>query len=332
MRIAVVGAGSWGTALANHLAGQGHDVLLWAYEPEVARAISTQHENSTFLSGCRLESGLRASNSMKEVVSGAELIVSAAPSHAVRAVAQSVATALNGKRPPVVSVSKGLENESLKVMSAVLQETVPGTTVAALSGPSFAREVYERHPTAVVVASSDPELARSAQRVFSNDHFRVYTSADVIGVQLGGALKNVIAIAAGLVYGLELGHNSLAALLTRGLAEMTRLGVGMGADPLTFAGLAGIGDLMLTATGKLSRNRTLGIQLAQGRKLDEVLGSQKSVVEGVHTARAAVALAERVGVELPITTEVARILFEDKDPARALKDLMQREPKAEHWR
>ncbi len=332
-RVTVVGAGSWGTALANLLAGEGHDVSIWAYEPAVAASINEQNVNEDFLSGCPLAPSLRASSDMQEALEGVEVVVSAVPSHAVRTISGQVASALNNAdpRPLVVSVSKGLEEESLKMMSNVLEETLPDTPIAALSGPSFAREVYQRHPTAVVVACRDHDAAATAQELFRSGYFRVYTSTDVVGVQLGGALKNVIAIAAGLLHGLELGHNSLAALVTRGLAETTRLGVTMGADPMTFAGLAGIGDLLLTATGGLSRNRTLGIELARGRTLDEIMAERNTVAEGVLTARAAVELAQREGTELPIATEVSKILFDGKDPALAVRDLMEREPKPERW-
>ncbi len=334
-RVTVMGAGSWGTTLGNLLAGEGHDVSMWAYEPEVAASITERNVNEDFLSGCPLEPSLRASSDMHEALEGVEVVVSAVPSHAVRAVAGQVASVLDDARPQprplVVSVSKGLEEESLKMMSDVLEETLPDTPIAALSGPSFAREVYQRHPTAVVVACRDQEAAATAQELFRSSYFRVYTSTDVVGVQLGGALKNVIAIAAGLLHGLELGHNSLAALVTRGLAETTRLGVTMGADPMTFAGLAGIGDLLLTATGGLSRNRTLGIELAKGRSLDEIMAERNTVAEGVLTARAAVELAQREGTELPIAIEVSKILFDGKDPTLAVRDLMEREPKPERW-
>lgn len=332
MRIAVVGAGSWGTALANLLALQAHDVTMWAYEPEVAESVTCAHVNDLFLAECPLAPSLTARTDMAEVVRDAELIVSAAPSHAVRVVTEQIASVLDGESRLIVSVSKGLEQGSLKTMSEVLAETMPSARVAVLSGPSFAKEVYQRHPTAVVVASTESDAAETAQQVFGTSYFRVYTSSDLIGVQLGGALKNVIAIAAGILHGLDLGYNSMAALVTRGLAEMTRLGHSMGADPMTFAGLAGIGDLVLTATGGLSRNRALGIELAKGRRLDDILAERKTVAEGVRTAQAAVALGDRAGVELPIAGEVAKILFDGKNAESALSDLMGREPKAEHWR
>ncbi|UCF40835.1 MAG: NAD(P)-dependent glycerol-3-phosphate dehydrogenase [Gemmatimonadota bacterium] len=332
MRIAVIGAGSWGTTLADLLAGNGHEVRIWAREPEVVESINRDHVNSMFLADSRLAETLAAHGDLAAALEGADLVVSAAPSHAVRQVSTEVARVMRHPTPPVVSVSKGLETDSLKTMSEVLSETLPDGPVVALSGPSFAQEVYERQPTAVVAASADMAAAEQVQQAFSAAHFRVYTSDDVMGVQLGGALKNVIAIAAGLLHGLKLGHNTLAALITRGLAEMSRVGEAMGASPRTFAGLAGMGDLLLTATGALSRNRSLGIELAEGRTLEEIQAGRRTVAEGVRTARAAVELAERTGTELPIAVEVANILFNGKRPAQAVRDLMERELKAEHWR
>ncbi|HXF96964.1 MAG TPA: NAD(P)H-dependent glycerol-3-phosphate dehydrogenase [Gemmatimonadales bacterium] len=331
MRVAVLGGGAWGTALADLLARKGEDVVLWAREPEVVESVNREHLNPVFLPDAPLAPSLRAEGEVGRAVEGAELVVSAAPSFAVRAVVSQAAPALGG-RPVVVSVSKGLEDD-LKTMSTVLAEVLPaGTPVCALSGPSFAREVFERQPTAVVAAARDEAVARFAQRAFSCGHFRVYSHTDVLGVELGGALKNVIALAAGILEGLGLGHNPRAALITRGLAEITRLGVRMGADPLTFAGLAGMGDLILTATGPLSRNRTLGVELGRGKSLEEALRDKKTVAEGVHTARTAVALGERYGVELPIAGQVSEILFRGKAPRQAVTDLMERDLKAEHWR
>ena len=232
----------------------------------------------------------------------------------------------------VVSVSKGLEPRTLATLTEVLEETLPTCSAAALSGPSFAQEVYQHQPTAVVAASRDPHAAEIVQQAFSTNYFRVYTSRDVVGVQLGGALKNVIAIASGMLEGMGLGSNPRAALITRGLAEIARLGEALGADSTTFAGLAGMGDLVLTATGQLSRNRSLGAELGRGRTLAEILSGRRTVAEGVTTAQAAVELGRRAGVELPIATEVARILFEGKPPRQAIQDLMERELKAEQWR
>jgi glycerol-3-phosphate dehydrogenase (NAD(P)+) len=243
-----------------------------------------------------------------------------------------VAPALAG-RPLIVSVSKGLEPERLERLSVVLHDVLGADApIAVLSGPSFAREVYERQPTAVVAAARDHEVAKRAQQVFSCGHFRVYSHTDVVGVELAGALKNVIALAAGILEGLGLGNNPRAALITRGLAEITRLGVALGADPLTFAGLAGMGDLILTATGALSRNRSLGVELGRGMTLAAAQAGRASVAEGVITAKSAVALAERHGVELPIASQVADILFHDKPPRQAVGELMERDLKAEQWR
>lgn len=336
-RIAVVGGGAWGTTLADLLARQGESVTMWAREPDVVESINREHVNALFLPGCALALGVRASGELAEVVHGAEVVVSAGPSHAVRAVMSRAAAALRGggggARPLVVSVSKGLEPERLATMSCVLAEVLPpATPVAVLSGPSFAPEVYQRQPTAVVAAASDHAVAQRVQQVFSCGYFRVYSHTDVLGVELGGALKNVIALAAGILEGLGLGSNTRAALITRGLAEITRLGVALGADPLTFAGLAGLGDLVLTATGALSRNRSLGVELGRGKPLDEALAGRQTVAEGVNTARSAVALAERHGVELPISREVAKILFQGKPPREAVADLMERDLKAEQWR
>lgn len=331
MRVAVVGGGAWGTALADLLAAKGEDVVLWAYEPEVAEEINRRHRNDLFLPEAPLTPSLRATNDAVQAVADAELVVSVAPSHAVRSVMSAAAP---GLRPGalVVSASKGLEARGLKRMSEVLAEVLPkGTTVVALSGPTFAREVYERQPSAVTAASVDPDAAARAQRAMSAPTFRVYTSDDPIGVELGGALKNVIAIAAGILDGLGLGSNVRAALITRGLAEITRLGVAMGAKPMTFAGLAGVGDLVLTATGPLSRNRSLGVELGKGRTLEEVMARRLSVAEGVGTARAAVALAAKVGVELPIASQVHGVLFEGKPPRQAIGELMERALKSESW-
>lgn len=332
MRAAVIGAGSWGTTLANLLVRNGHVVRLWAREAEVVQSIRERHENTLFLADAPLDRGLEAVPTIADAVAGAELVVSAPPSHAVRGIGREIAAGLNGGHPLVVSVSKGLEPGTDQLLSHVLGEELPGCEVVALSGPSFAREVYERQPTALVAASAHRQAAEDAQRAFSNPHFRVYTSGDIVGVQLGGALKNVIALAAGILVGLGLGYNTQAALITRGLAEIARLGEAMGADALTFAGLAGMGDLLLTATGTLSRNRSLGIELAKGRRLSDILAERRSVAEGVETAKTAVDLGERHGVELPIAREVTRVLFEDKPPRQAIQDLMERTLKAEQWR
>ncbi len=332
MRIAVVGAGSWGTTLANMLVRNGHDVRLWAREAQVVESIRENRVNSVFLPDYQLQEGIQPFEDLGEVVTGAEMVVSAAPSHAVRAVGQEMALAIGDETPTVVSVSKGLEPGTHHTMTHVLEELVPQCGVVALSGPSFAQEVFQERPTAVVAASRDTAAAEMAQQTFSNSYFRVYTSPDALGVQLGGALKNVVAIAAGVLDGLDLGCNPRAALITRGLAESSRLGEELGADPHTFAGLAGMGDLILTATGALSRNRSLGLELAKGRSLEEVLAERQTVAEGVNTARAAVELAHLTGVELPIASQVEQLLFHGKMPQEAIRDLMGRELKSERWR
>jgi glycerol-3-phosphate dehydrogenase (NAD(P)+) len=332
-RIAVVGGGAWGTALADLLARKGDTVTLWAREREVVEAVNRDHANPVFLPGASLAPTLRAEGDLGAAVRGAEVVVSAAPAHAVRPVMAQAATAFPKVPPLVVSVSKGLDPERLERPSSVLGDVLPpGTPIAVLSGPSFAQEVYERQPTAVVAAAADHAVAQRAQRVFSAGYFRVYWHTDVVGVELAGALKNVIAIAAGILEGLGLGYNTRAAVITRGLAEITRLGVALGAEPMTFAGLAGLGDLILTATGALSRNRSLGVALGQGQTFAQAQAGKPTVAEGVNTTRTAVALGERHGVELPIAREVADVLFRGKAPRQAVADLMERDLKAEQWR
>jgi glycerol-3-phosphate dehydrogenase (NAD(P)+) len=329
--IAVVGAGSWGTTLANLLACKGEEVRVWAYEAEVVDAINARHENPVFLPGVQLVPGIRASADIRETVEDAELILSAAPSHAVRAVARSMAGAV-GSGALVVSATKGIENDTLALMSQIFTEVLPDTRFAVLSGPSFAVEVCQGQPTAVVAASRDHASASEVQRIFATRTFRVYSNSDVIGVELAGALKNVVAIAAGILEGLGLGHNPRAAVITRGLAEITRLGMSMGADPLTFAGLAGMGDLVLTTTGSLSRNRGLGVALARGETLEQYRMTHRSVAEGANTSRAGAALGARMGVELPITEKVCQVLFQGKSAREAVGELMGRELKSEQWR
>ena len=331
-RVVVIGGGAWGTTLADLLARKGEVVTLWAREPEVVEGINRDHVNTVFLPGAPLAPGVRATNEIAAAVRDAEVVVSAAPSHAVRAVMSEVAGAVRG-RPLVISVSKGLEPDRLQPLSCVLAELFgAAAAVAVLSGPSFAEEVYRRQPTAVVAAARDEVVARRVQQVFATAQFRVYSSTDAIGVELGGALKNVIAVAAGILEGLGLGNNTRAALITRGLAEITRLGVALGADPFTFAGLAGMGDLILTATGALSRNRSLGMAIGQGQTLEQALAGKQSVAEGVNTARAAVDLGRRHNVELPIAEQVTEVLFRGKAPRQAIADLMERDLKAERWR
>jgi glycerol-3-phosphate dehydrogenase (NAD(P)+) len=330
MKVTVVGGGAWGTALADLLARKGEQVTLWAREPDVIESVNHRHRNDMFLPGAELAPSLRAEPDLSAALRGVETIVSAAPSHAVRDVMTQAAAALRDSRPLVVSASKGLDPDRLERPSWVLGEVMAtATPIAVLSGPSFAWEVFQRQPTAVVAASTVDDVARRTQRLFSTNYFRVYSHTDVIGVELAGALKNVIALAAGILEGLGLGFNTRAALITRGLAEITRLGVALGAQGMTFAGLAGMGDLILTATGALSRNRTLGVALGQGQTLEQALAGKAAVVEGVNTTRTAVALGERHGVELPIAREVSNVLFQNKPPRQAISDLMERELKAE---
>jgi glycerol-3-phosphate dehydrogenase (NAD(P)+) len=330
-RIAVIGAGSWGTTLAHHLAGRGGPVTLWAFEPEVVAQIEQGRENRLFLPEIRLHAGVRATNDLRGALAGARLALFVTPSHVARAVVRAAAPHLDAGRPVVVA-TKGIETESLRTMAEVFAEELApsgGRPLSFLSGPSFAREVAVGLPTAITCASRSPETARLVQELFSSDAFRVYTTDDVIGVELGGALKNVIAIAAGICDGLGLGHNARSALITRGLAEMSRLGVALGARAVTFSGLAGLGDLVLTCTGDLSRNRTLGMALAAGRSLEEITASTRTVAEGVRTTAAAVSLARRQGVEMPIAEQTRRVLYEGKSPRAALQRLMSRDLKEE---
>jgi glycerol-3-phosphate dehydrogenase (NAD(P)+) len=329
--VAVVGAGAWGTALAIHLARAGHAPRLWVFEPDLLALLRASRENPWYLPGVRLPDAVHPVASLEEAAAGAGLVVVVVPSHAVR----GVATALGPHLSPatrVLSATKGLEETGFARPSRVLTEVLPAACrdhLAVLSGPTFAQEVAEGRPTAAVVASADAGVAREIQRALATPAFRLYTQSDVAGVELGGALKNVMAIAAGIADGLDLGANARAALLTRGLAEMTRLGVALGARARTFAGLAGVGDLILTCTGQLSRNRRLGLALAAGTSLAEWQASTRSVAEGVLTTRAALALAGTVGVATPITAEVARVLFEGAPAREALTALLAREVRPE---
>jgi glycerol-3-phosphate dehydrogenase (NAD(P)+) len=328
MRCAVVGAGAWGTALADLLVGNGCDSRLWALEPDVAAAINTRHENPRFLPGVTLDSTLTATSDLAEALADAELVIYAVPSAHLRAVARAGARAV-ARRAILAVATKGIEHGSLALMTDVVDEEVSGHPVVALSGPSFAVEVAARQPTAVVAASRDVVAAQQVQETLSSACFRVYTHDDVIGVELGGSLKNVMAVATGIAEGVGLGFNSRAALITRGLAEMTRLGVALGSDPATFAGLAGIGDLVLTCTGALSRNRAVGLAIGRGATLEEALAGKETVAEGVATARSARELAQREGVEMPIVETVCRVLFESYPARDSVITLMSRELRAE---
>ena len=334
-RITVIGGGAWGTALAVVAARRGdHQVRLWALEKEVCESVNAHHTNDLFLPKVSLPASIKACNDFREALDGTEIVVSVMPSHHCRRSFEHMAQWV---RPEMlfVSATKGVENETLLRMSEVIQEVVTRychftPRVGALSGPSFAREVAECKPTAVTVASKDPALASRVQKEFSDPAFRVYLNDDVTGVELGGALKNVIAIAAGICEGLGIGHNAMAALITRGLAEITRLAVACGAKPQTRAGLAGMGDLVLTCTGGLSRNRSVGIALGQGQKLDAVIaGMHGMVAEGVLTTNAALGLGGKYGVEMPITQQMFAILHDGKSPHDAIRELMSRPGKAE---
>lgn len=332
-RVTVVGAGSWGTALAGLLSKAGHDVRLWCLEADVAEQITHRSENETYLPGRKLPSDLRATADLAEAVAGAQVVVSVSPSQFVGTVMAEAAPHM-AEDAQVVSASKGIEISTLRRMDQVLGDVLSPAQMegfSVLSGPSFAREVADEAPTAVVVASADEDAARAAQALFQTDYFRVYTNSDVIGVELGGALKNVIALAAGVAAGLGLAHNTRAALLTRGLAEMTRLGLAMGARASTFSGLAGMGDLVLTCTGELSRNRTVGFRLGQGEPLESILEDMTAVAEGVKTVQAVRDLAGKHGVEMPIAAEVYGMLVIGTEPRQALRTLMQRDPKPEEW-
>jgi glycerol-3-phosphate dehydrogenase (NAD(P)+) len=331
VRAAILGAGSWGTALAGLLAGKGHDVTLWSFEADVASSVNDKRSNP-YLDGVTLPSELRATTELAEAVTGADLVVSVSPSQFV---ARVMAEAAEHMRPDalVVSASKGIEMDTLRRMDEVIGDALGGDNdrCCVLSGPSFAAEVARGGPTAVVVASHSTDAAERAQGLFQTPAFRVYTNRDVVGVELGGALKNVIALAAGAVAGLGFGHNTMAALITRGLAEMTRLGLAMGAEKATFSGLAGMGDLVLTCTGDLSRNRTVGYRLGQGESLEEILADMTAVAEGVKTAEAVYALARRHDVEMPIVEQVYAIVHEGRSPSDAVRTLMLRDPKPEEW-
>jgi glycerol-3-phosphate dehydrogenase (NAD(P)+) len=330
-RIGVIGGGSWGTALAKLLAEKGYPVALWVHDPTHCREMSEKRENTAYLPGISLPYNLIPSTDLREVVAGKTTVLCVVPSHVLRSVMTSVAPLIDGK-PLVVSASKGIEDESSKTMIGVLEEVLPRALhprLCALSGPSFAREVARGMPTAVTAAASESEAALECQTTFTTSFFRVYTSNDLVGVELGGAVKNVIAIAAGLSDGLGFGHNSRAALITRGIAEVARLGARMGADPRTLAGLAGMGDLVLTCTGDLSRNRSLGLRLGKGETLADILAEMKMVAEGVRNAKSVYHLARKLDVEMPITEQMYLLLHEGKSARQVVVDLMTRDLKPE---
>ncbi len=331
MKIGVIGAGSWGTALAHMLAGKGYSVTLWAYEKDLVERLKVTRENDLFLPGFSLPSNLLFTADLSAALTGKDVVLLVSPSQVMRLV---VRQALDDFNPEslIVSASKGIENGTLLTMSQVLRELLPQSChqrLAVISGPSFAKEVALGIPTAVVAAATQQDIAEQVQNIFTNAYFRVYTNNDILGVELCGALKNVMALAAGVSDGLGFGLNTRAALITRGLAEISRLGMALGARAATFSGLAGMGDLVLTCTGDLSRNRSVGIALGQGKTLDEILNGMNMVAEGVKTTLSAYQLAAKVGVEVPITEQMYRILYQQKDPRQAVTDLLSRDLKAE---
>jgi glycerol-3-phosphate dehydrogenase (NAD(P)+) len=327
-QVAVIGGGAWGTAIADRLARNGHRVLLWAREDDVVESVNTAHRNDRFLKGPLLDPSLRATSNMQEALSTAHLVVYAAPSHVLRAVVRAGRSALSESAVLAVA-TKGIERESLALMTDVVHEECEGFEVVALSGPSFAAEVAAGQPTAIVAAGTTSAAAERVQLAMSAGPFRVYTSDDIKGVELGGALKNVMAVATGILEGLGLGYNPRAALMTRGLAEMTRLGVALGARPETFAGLAGMGDLVLTCTGALSRNRAVGESIGKGATIEQALAGKESVAEGIVNTESARALAHRAGVEMPIVEATYRVLFQGQSPRDAAEALMGRELRSE---
>jgi glycerol-3-phosphate dehydrogenase (NAD(P)+) len=327
-KIAVIGGGSWGTALAIALTRSRaqHSVSLWVLEPEICESIRTRRVNDVFLPGFEISARVAATNDLAEALAGADIVLGVMPSGHAKS---TYAKILSHVSPQTlfVSATKGLDHQNLKRISEIVVEVCAPrfpARVAALSGPSFAKEVARGDPTAVAIASPDHELARAIQEEFSGPTFRLYANADIVGVELGGAVKNVIAIAAGVCDGLGFGHNTIAALITRGLVEMTRLACALGGKQETLAGLAGMGDLVLTCTGGLSRNRTVGVELGKGRKLDEITGSMRMVAEGVATTAATMQLARRLNVEMPITEQMHAVLYEGRPPRDAIRELMER--------
>jgi glycerol-3-phosphate dehydrogenase (NAD(P)+) len=330
-RIAVIGAGSWGTALAGRLAANGNDTLLWAYEPELVAEINSSHTNPAYLPGINLHPNLVCTGSLEEAVAGRSIILLVTPVQVMSGVLQRLAPYI-GKKTIIANASKGIELETLRTVSQICCGVLGDAAIeryVALSGPTFAREVAQELPSLIVAASKNPAASKRVQAAFSCSCLRVYTNSDVVGVELGGAVKNVIAIAAGICDGLGFGHNARAALITRGLAEMNRLGQAMGAQAATFAGLTGMGDLVLTCTGDLSRNRTVGFKLGQGMKLADILAEMRMVAEGVKSSASVYQLARRLGVEMPIVEKTYQILHEDKPARQAVIELMARDLKAE---
>lgn len=325
--ISVIGAGSWGTTLASLLAEKAYDVSLWTFERELADEINEKGTNSIYMPGVVLPSGLKATNSLEESVRMARYIVNVVPTQFIRPVFMEAAKYIH-EDAIVINASKGIEQGTLMTVSSILNEVL-GSQGAVLSGPSFAKEVFQKLPTAVTLATKNPDAALLLQEIFNTGYFRVYTHTDMIGVEIGGALKNVIAIASGITDGLGLGDNARAALITRGLSEIVRLGEQMGADHRTFSGLSGLGDLVLTCTGTLSRNYTVGVKLGQGMKLSDILLSTRSVAEGVATSLSAFELSRKYDVEMPIVEQVYEVIHKGKSPVEAVEVLMNRALRAE---
>lgn len=333
-KVAVLGAGSWGIAIANLICRNGHAITIWEFDPEACDNLKATRKLPSKLPGISLEDRIDITNDIAESVKEADFVCCVVPSQNLRSAIHNIADVKIDKKPIFVNLSKGIEVGSLKRMSEVIEEELPEKSrsgVCTVSGPSHAEEVAREIPTAVTAASEDIRAAEAVQQLFLTPEFRVYTSADLLGVELAGSLKNVVALAAGMLDGLGMGDNTRGALLTRGLAEIVRLGLVMGADPMTFSGLSGIGDLVTTCLSKHSRNRFVGEQVGRGRKLKDVLAKMPMVAEGVQTTRSAYALADKYDAEMPITTEVYRVLFENKPPEKAINDLMTRDPKSEGW-
>jgi len=332
-KVAVLGAGSWGTALSMVLDENGHEVRLWGNDPEQAKEINEQHTNAHYLPGAKLSEAIVAYTDLKAAIANADALLFVLPTKAIRVVAKEVAGLLDDQnKPHLIHASKGLEQDTHKRISVIIQEEIPAEkydSLVVLSGPSHAEEVAKKDITTITAASENEEAAGYVQKLFMNPYFRVYRNTDVIGVELGAALKNIIAVGAGALHGLGYGDNAKAALMTRGLAEISRLGIAFGADPLTFIGLSGVGDLIVTGTSRHSRNWRAGDLIGKGHDLDEVLNNMGMVVEGVATTKAAYELAQEKGIEMPITEAIYKVLYEKVDVKKAIEELMLREGKAE---
>jgi glycerol-3-phosphate dehydrogenase (NAD(P)+) len=332
-KICVLGAGSWGTALANILSLNGHNVKIWSIESEVLDDINRNFRNEKYHPGYELDKRIRACHDIKEATRGCTYILNVLPTQTVREVLRQAKESID-VGCPIISASKGIENTSLKTVSQIILEeceNIKRQNIAVLSGPSFAKEVMDNLPTAVSIACGGVQEGLRIQKLFHTDKFRTYTTDDIAGVELGGALKNVIAIGVGVSDGLKMGHNARAALITRGAAEITRLGIAKGANPLTFLGLSGMGDLILTCTSELSRNRTVGFKIGSGGNLKVILGEMEQVVEGVKTAKSAYNLSKKLDVPMPITKEVYQLIYEGKSPEKIIQDLTHRDPKQERY-